>query len=288
MSVTKIRLGGQSDLNAAGLPITSVADPSNPQDAATKAYVDAVALGLDVKQSVAVATTAPLTLASDFENGDTVDGIALTTGMRILIKDQATGADNGIYTVNASGAPTRATDFNTSAKASPGSFVFVEKGSTNADSGWILTNDSVSLGVDALVFTQFSGAGAITAGAGLTKTGNQLDVIAGDASILVNPNELHVQLDGTSLATSGSGLKLGATGQLTTGFVDRETPTGLVNGANTTYTLANTPVTGSEHVYLNGILQEPGGGNDYTISSATITYLTAPLTGDKIRVSYRK
>ena len=71
-------------------------------------------------------------------------------------------------------------------------------------------------------------------------------------------------------------------------FVTRETPTGAVNGTNTSFVLANTPLVGSEEVYLNGILQEPGSGNDYTISAATITYLTAPVTGDKVRVSYIK
>jgi hypothetical protein len=70
-------------------------------------------------------------------------------------------------------------------------------------------------------------------------------------------------------------------------FATREAPTGAINGVNTTFTLANTPTAGSEEVYLNGILQEPGAGNDYTISGATITYLTAPLTGDRLRVSYR-
>ena len=71
-------------------------------------------------------------------------------------------------------------------------------------------------------------------------------------------------------------------------FVDKETPTGSINGSNVTFTLANTPVSGSEHVYLNGALQDVGAGNDYTISSAVITLLTAPLTGEKIRVSYRR
>jgi hypothetical protein len=71
-------------------------------------------------------------------------------------------------------------------------------------------------------------------------------------------------------------------------FVTRETPSGSVNGTNTSFGLANTPVAGSESVFLNGILQEPGSGNDYTISGSTITYLTAPVTGDRIRVSYVK
>lgn len=75
---------------------------------------------------------------------------------------------------------------------------------------------------------------------------------------------------------------------LSTSFVNKEIPTGLINGVNTTFTLANTPIAGSEHIYRNGVLQESGAGNDYTISGATITYLTAPLTGDKLRVTYRK
>lgn len=103
--------------------------------------------------------------------------------------------------------------------------------------------------------------------------------------------------DGVFLCTANGGGTLGTTpitwqqinaaaGLLATNFVTRETPSGAVNGVNTTYTLANTPVSGSERVYLNGNLQEPGAGNDYTISGATITYLTAPLTGDIIRVNY--
>jgi len=75
---------------------------------------------------------------------------------------------------------------------------------------------------------------------------------------------------------------------LTNQFIDKEIPSGLINGSNVTFTLANTPILGSEHLYRNGILQEEGAGNDYTISGATITYLTAPLTGDKLRVTYRR
>ena len=77
-------------------------------------------------------------------------------------------------------------------------------------------------------------------------------------------------------------------GLLTSNFVDKEIPSGAINSSNTTFVLANTPTAGSEHGYLNGILQETGAGNDYTITGATITYLTAPLTGDKLRFSYRK
>lgn len=101
------------------------------------------------------------------------------------------------------------------------------------------------------------------------------------------------------LCTNNAGGTLGSTsiafqqiptsaGYTNSNFVDKETPSGSINGSNTSFSLANTPTAGSEHVYLNGVLQESGAGNDYTITGATITMLTAPLTGEKLRVSYRK
>jgi hypothetical protein len=159
----------------------AAADPSAATDVATKQYVDAVAAGVrDVKDSVRVATTAAGTLASSFENGDTIDGVVLATGNRILIKDQAAGAENGIYTVNASGAPTRATDADTSAEVTGGMYVWVNEGTANADSGWLLTtNDPITVGTTALVFTQVSGLGQISATAPITKTGNTLSFTGG-------------------------------------------------------------------------------------------------------------
>ena len=93
---------------------------------------------------------------------------------------------------------------------------------------------------------------------------------------------------GTLGTTAVTAIQLVVTGLQASNFVDKETPSGNVNGSNTSFVLANTPTSGSEHIYLNGMLQDVGAGNDYTISSATITMLTAPLTGEKIRVSYRK
>lgn len=114
----------------------------------------------DWKNSVRVATTVAGTLATSFENGDTVDGVVLATGDRILIKNQAAGAENGIYTVNASGAPTRATDADASAEVTSGLSVHVSEGTTNADTNWILTtNDPITLDTTALTFTQLSGSG---------------------------------------------------------------------------------------------------------------------------------
>ena len=167
-----------ADVSLNSRKITNLADPVSAQDAATKAYVDATKMGLDVKDSVRVATTANLTLTAP---GATIDGVAMTSGDRVLVKDQTTGSQNGLYVWNGSAvAMTRSTDADVSSEVTAGMFVFVEEGATNADSGWVLTtNNPITLDTTALSFTQFSGAGQITAGAGLTKTGNQLDVGAG-------------------------------------------------------------------------------------------------------------
>lgn len=181
------------NLSMGGNSITSLADPVSATDAANKQYVDGVAQGLDVKASVRVATTVAGTLATSFENGDTIDGVVLATGNRILIKNQAAPAENGIYVVAASGAPTRALDANAYEEL-VGAFTFVEEGTTNADTGWVCSaNSGGTLGVTSLPFVQFSTAGAVTTdGEGIEITGNQLSL----------------ELDGTTLSKSASGLKV--------------------------------------------------------------------------------
>jgi hypothetical protein len=170
--------------------ITNLTDPTNPQDAANKRYVDAAVVGIDWKPSVRVATTEAITLATGLENGDTLDGVTLVTGNRILVKNQVDATENGIYVVAASGAPTRSTDADTAAEITASFAVFVEEGTVNTDSGWTLTNNgAVTVGTTELSFTQFTGLGQITAGAGLTKTANTLDVIGGDG-ITVNANNV--------------------------------------------------------------------------------------------------
>ena len=170
--------------------ITNLTDPTNPQDAANKRYVDSAVVGIDWKPSVRLATTAAITLATGLENGDTLDGVVLATGDRVLVKNQTDATENGIYVVAASGAPARSSDADTAAEITASFAVFVEEGTVNTDSGWTLTNNgAVTVGTTALSFTQFTGLGQITAGAGLTKTANTLDVIGGDG-ITVNADSV--------------------------------------------------------------------------------------------------
>ena len=180
--------------------ITGLADPTANTDGANKAYVDSVAQSLDVKDSVVVATTGNGTLSSAYANGQTVDGVTLTTGDRILLKDQTSGAANGIYNVNASGAPSRASDMATGANAA-GNFVFVEKGTINGNNGFVCTTDTAVVGTNALVFTQFSGAGQVIAGDGLDKSGNTLSLdLKANSGVVISSTELALDLSASSIA----------------------------------------------------------------------------------------
>ena len=173
--------------------ITELADPTAATDAANKKYVDGVAQGLDTKQSVKVATTASITLSGT----QTIDGVGVSAGDRVLVKNQggtAGNVANGIYIV-AAGAWTRATDADTPPELES-AFVFVDRGTTQADSGWVCTNDiPFIIGTDQIYWVQFSGAGQVTSGAGLTKTGNTLDVGQG--------NGIQVQADTVGIASGG-------------------------------------------------------------------------------------
>jgi Avian adenovirus fibre, N-terminal len=311
-SVRTAQIDIDADFDIQTHKLTNVTNPSNPQDAATKDYVDsALASVASSGHVVRAATTGNITLSGT----QTVDGVSLSVNDRVLVRAQSTSANNGIYVVQ-SGSWTRATDMDAWAEV-PGGIISVEEGSTLADTVWLSTADlGGTLGSTSITFVQLPGPSDILAGAGLTRTGQTIDVIAGDNSLTVSANDVIVKRDSAgAISISGSGIAVAVDGstieissnqlrvkpggigetqlgagvyQLTANIITRETPSGSINGSNTTFTLANTPISGSEHVYLNGILQEPGAGNDYTISGATITYLSAPLTGDRLRVSYRK
>ena len=242
--------------------ITNLADPTDAQDAATKAYVDATKQGLDVKDSVRAATTANITLSGT----QTVDGVSLVAGDRVLVKNQSTASENGIYVVVSGGSWTRATDFNTSAKVTSGAFTFVEEGTANADSGWVLTTDgAITLDTTALAFTQFSGAGQITAGAGLTKTGSTLDVISADASRIV------VNADSIDLATAGTA---GTYTKVTTDAYGRVT-----SGSNPT-TLSGYGITDAQPLdaTLTALAGVTVAANQLIYATAADTFTVASLT----------
>lgn len=170
-----------------------VATPSADLDAANKGYVDSARAGLDVKASVKVATTGPLTLSTDLAPGDQIDGYTLVAGDRVLVKDQDTASENGIYVVQSDGSVVRATDADTSDKVSSGMFTFVEQGTLNADSGWVLITDgAITIGTTGLDFSLFSVAGNILAGAGLSKTGDTLDVNVDGTSIEIDSDQLRI------------------------------------------------------------------------------------------------
>jgi phage-related tail fiber protein len=140
--------------------ITSLGTPTGANDAANKAYVDSVANGLDVKASVRAATTANITLSG----AQTIDGVSVIAGDRVLVKNQTTGSANGLY-LAAAGAWSRTTDADSSAEVTPGMFTFVEEGTVNADTGYVLVTDSpITLGTTSLSFSIFTNTGGITYG----------------------------------------------------------------------------------------------------------------------------
>ena len=185
-----------SDVDINSNKLTNVTDPTSAQDAATKAYVDAVKTGLDVKDSVKVATTANITLSGT----QTIDGVAVSADERVLVKNQSTASENGIYDCK-SGSWARSSDFDADTEVTSGAFVFVEQGTASADAGYVLTTDgTITVGTTSLSFTQFSGAGQITAGNGLQKSGNTLSAdLKANGGLVIESAEIALKLDATSI-----------------------------------------------------------------------------------------
>ena len=266
---------GTVDVNSSR--ITSVTDPTSDQDAATKAYVDSVANGLDVKESCSVATTANLsatynngagTLTAGSNGALSVDGVTVSVNDRILVKDQSSAVQNGIYKVTATGGGsaafvlTRSPDADTASELTGGTFFFVEAGTANADNGYVAThNGTPTFGSTNITFAQFSGAGQISAGDALTKTGNQIDVAVDDSSIEVSSDALRVKA-------------LGITNDMLAGSI----ATAKLAGSITNAKLSNSTITFSDdastisNIDLGGTLKITGGeGMDATISGTTLT-----------------
>ena len=206
--------------------ITNLADPTADADAANKGYVDGVAQGLDVKDSVKATTTANITLSGT----QTIDGIALSADDRVLVKDQNTASENGLYLCKAS-SWTRTDDLSTGADAA-GAFVFVEQGTVNAENGFVCTSNkgSAVVGTNNLAFAQFSGAGQIIAGNCLDKSGNQLSVdLKSNGGIVIESTEMAVDLSASSI-TGTLAVSDGGTGS--TGASGARSNLGLVIGTD--------------------------------------------------------
>ena len=253
---------GTGIVDVGGKRVGNAGTPTQASDLTTKAYVDSLSNGLDVKASVRAATTANITLS----NTQTIDGVALSIGDRVLVKNQTTGSQNGIYVV-ASGAWTRATDFDNSpdVEVSPGTFFFVEEGTTQADNGYVVSNDgAITIGTTAITFVQFSGAGQITAGDGLTKTGNTINAVgtADRISVAVDSIDIAATYAGqssiTTLGTIGTGTWQGSVVGPTYGG------TGVNNGSKT--------------ITLGGNFTTDGA-NATTLTTTGTTSVTLPTTG---------
>lgn len=436
LATAVIRADGVQAFTAAqsmgGFKLINLADGTAAQDAVTKSQLDAVSAGLDPKQSCRVATAVVLSGTMIADNGTpatgqrtyttaaktitwfategptVIDGVTLTSGDRILVKNETSTSGpsagegriyNGIYTRTSQDVWTRSTDMDGTPanEVSGGNYTFIEQGTANVNSGFVLQGNGIlTLQTDNINWVQFTGTGSIVAGAGLSKTGNTLDVGDVNKGVQVNSDDLQldasegshstggleasanawqfkIKLDGVTggtvanslnLSANGTGIKIdnstitingsnqlripagvvdagtlstlsstdflrrtasssltssntltissGATLAIAAGaiwsiggttvtatatqlnalgtIVTRETPTGTVDGVNDTFTLAFAPTASSEEVYTNGLQQDSGAGNDYTITGAVITFLAGaiPQAGSKVRVSYRR
>lgn len=244
---------GTGHVSVSNALIKDVATPVDPNDAANKAYVDAVAEGLHIHASVQAATTAPIGGSVVYDNGtdgvgatlttdtpiNTLDGYSLVNGDRILIKNQANAGHNGIYVRTSSTIFTRAADFNTVSEIASGDFLFVSNGTVNGKTGWVNTSKSITVGTTAVVFEQFSGAGTYIAGSGLAFTGNTIDlVLKSDGGLEVVSDEL-----GLKSTTAGNGLTFSAGVLSVGGTADRITVSADAIDIASTYVGQNTITT---------------------------------------------
>lgn len=278
---------GTGTVDVASKRITGVATPTGDTDAANKGYVDAVKTGLNVKDAARIATTAALTVT--YANGTagvgatltnagtlaalTLDSVAAVVGDRVLVKDQAAALQNGIYTVTAIGSAsvawvlTRATDFdnNPAGEIGGGDFIFVQEGTTQADNGYVVTtNGTITVGTTTIDFAQFSGAGQLIAGAGLTKTGNTLDVGG-------TTDRITVAADSIDIAST----YVGQNTITTLGTVT----TGTWNGGIIAGTYGGTGVNnGTKTITLGGNLTTSGAFAT-TLTTTAATNVTLPTTG---------
>jgi uncharacterized cupin superfamily protein len=210
-----------ANYNMGGFTLTSVAEPTNAQDVATKNYVDNMSVGLEFKASVKVATTANITLSGT----QTIDGIAVVAGDRVLVKNQTTQAQNGIY-LCAAGSWTRTTDANSSTTLVTGSFVYIDQGSTLAGTAWVMSaTGTITVGTTNVIFTQFAGSGAGTGSTTITTLGT---IVTGTW----NATTIGVAYGGTGATTLTGLIKGNGTSAFTAAVLDSDylNPSSTIDG----------------------------------------------------------
>jgi len=263
--------------------------PSGSTDIANKAYVDTVAQGLDTKASVVAGTTANITLSGT----QTIDGIALVSGDRVLVKNQTLPANNGLY-LCAAGAWTRTTDMDTWAEV-PGAYVFVETGSTLADTGWVCTSDAGgTIGVTAITWAQFSGAGSGVSSITFGSTG--LTPATATTGAVTVAGTLAVANGGTNITSYAVGdLIYASTTGVLSKLADVATGNALISGGvgtapsygkigltthvSGTLPIANGGTNGTATPTANGITYGTGTTIAYTAAGTTGQVLTATTSG---------
>lgn len=259
---------------SSGATVTGLPNPVNGTDAANKNYVDAAAAGLSWKQAVRAATTADITLSG----AQTIDGVSIVAGDRVLVKNQTSSPENGIY-VAAAGAWARSSDMDTASEFS-GATVFVQEGSTQADTGWTQTSEVTTVGTDPVTWVQFTGAGTYNAGIGLSLTGNTFNVNLGAGIAQLPSDEVGIDLydgaNGALILTADGSTRSANSGDKLYLLLD---PAGALGQTSAGLKINATSVTNAMLVNSSVTLNPDGGGTGSLALGGTLNLFGTAAQG---------